>query len=247
VAALLVLGFGLGLYASNRAESEDPTVTTTAHSAAATTSTTPAQPEAAQPRPAFAVAPLPPSLRSQLRKRGFWHRGCPVPLSGLRLVTVTYRGFDHRVHSGELVVNSHAAFPLKRVFRRLYRLRYPIRHIGFADFYGPKSARPKDGDVTASFECRQSVPSPCTGGLKSGHWSMHAFGLAVDLNPTENPYVGCGQSRDPSTKPYRDRSRQLRGMVGPRVIGAFRSIGWGWGGSWSGSTKDYMHFSSTGH
>jgi uncharacterized protein YjlB len=36
-------------------------------------------------------------------------------------------------------------------------------------------------------------------------------------------------------------------MVTPRAIGAFRSIGWGWGGSWTGGTKDYMHFSSTGH
>ena len=32
--------------------------------------------------------------------------------------------------------------------------------------YGPKSARPRDGDVTASFECRQAVPSPCTGGTR---------------------------------------------------------------------------------
>jgi hypothetical protein len=30
-------------------------------------------------------------------------------------------------------------------------------------------------------------------------------------------------------------------------VRAFQSIGWGWGGSWTGSTKDYMHFSSTGH
>ena len=25
---------------------------------------------------------------------------------------------------------------------------------------------------------------------------MHAYGEAVDLNPIENPYVGCGMSRD---------------------------------------------------
>jgi hypothetical protein len=145
------------------------------------------------------------------------------------------------------VVNGGAAEPLKRVFRRLYRLGFPIRHIGFADFYGRRGDRPPDGDVTASFECRQAVPSPCTGGLKSGHWSMHAYGLAVDLNPTENPYIGCGQSRDPATKPYRDRSRQRRGMVDARVLAAFQSVGWGWGGSWTGNTKDYMHFSATGH
>ena len=44
-----------------------------------------------------------------------------------------------------------------------------------------------------------------------------------------------------------DRSRLRRGMVTPAVVSAFRSIGWGWGGAWTGATKDYMHFSSTGH
>jgi len=76
---------------------------------------------------------------------------------------------------------------------------------------------------------------------------MHAYGLAVDINPVENPYVGCGQSRDPRAKPYFDRSRHRRGMVTQKSIAAFKSAGWGWGGSWTGSTKDYMHFSSTGH
>jgi D-alanyl-D-alanine carboxypeptidase len=36
-------------------------------------------------------------------------------------------------------------------------------------------------------------------------------------------------------------------MVTPEVVAAFRLIGWGWGGAWSGSTKDYMHFSQSGH
>jgi hypothetical protein len=103
------------------------------------------------------------------------------------------------------------------------------------------------GDVSGSFECRQAVPSPCTGGRGTGSWSMHAFGLAVDINPVENPYVGCGQSRDRAGRRFRDRSVHRRGMVTRRAIGAFASIGWGWGGAWSGNTKDYMHFSSTGH
>jgi hypothetical protein len=250
VAGLFALGMGVGLYAANHVGHDDsvasapvPAQTT----AAAGTTTEAPTPTPRRTRPRFAVAPLPPTARAQLKRGGFWHHGCPVPLSGLRLLTVSYRGFDHQLHTGELVVNGGAAHPLKRAFRRLYRQRVPIRHIGFSDFYGPRGARPRDGDVTASFECRQSVPSPCTGGLRSGHWSMHAYGLAVDLNPTENPYIGCGQSRDPATRPYRDRTRHLRGMVDERVIAAFASIGWGWGGAWTGSTKDYMHFSSTGH
>jgi hypothetical protein len=54
-------------------------------------------------------------------------------------------------------------------------------------------------------------------------------------------------SRDPRSRPYFNRSIHRRGMVTRRVRGAFASIGWGWGGSWVGSTKDYMHFSASGH
>jgi hypothetical protein len=191
--------------------------------------------------------PLSPKVRTELKSGGFWHKGCPVALSDLRMLTVSYRGLHGREHVGQLVVNQRAAAPLRRVFRRLFRMHFEIRHMQFSDFYGPRAGRPSDGDVTAAFECRQAVPSPCTGGKGTGSWSMHAYGLAVDVNPLENPYVGCGQSRDPKTKPYFDRSRHRPLMVTPNTVRAFASVGWGWGGSWAGNTKDYMHFSSTGH
>jgi hypothetical protein len=209
-------------------------------------------PLAALPALVLALAPfhasverLPPPMKAQLKQGGFWHRGCPVALSDLRLLTVTHYGFDRRAHRGQLVVNRRAARPLTGAFRRLYRIRFPIRHMRFADFYGP--ARDRPADVTAAFECREAVPSPCTGGGGTGTWSMHAYGLAVDVNPRENPYVGCGQSRDPTARRYRDRSRHRKGMVGARAVRAFRAVGWGWGGAWSGNTKDYMHFSANGH
>jgi hypothetical protein len=190
--------------------------------------------------------PLPRSVRADLEGR-FWKPGCPVPLSQLRLVTVSHWGFDGRVHEGQLVVNRDVAPSVAKVFRRLYELRFPIRHMRLVDMYGPVSARPRDGDVTGSFSCRQAVPSPCTGGTGNGNWSNHAYGHAIDLNPNENPYVGCGMTRDARSAPYIDRSRPRKGMVTPAVVRAFRSIGWGWGGDWSGATKDYMHFSTTGH
>jgi hypothetical protein len=191
------------------------------------------------------VQPLPDPVRAQLEGR-FWRPGCPVPLSHLRLLTVAHWGFDGRVHRGQVVVNRDVASPLATVFRRLYELRFPIRHMNLRDAYGPANARPRDGDVSGSFQCRQSVPSPCVGGTRSGRWSNHAYGYAIDLNPVENPYVGCGRVHDPASAPYVDRSRLRKGMVTPAVVRAFRAIGWGWGGDWSGRTKDYMHFSVNG-
>ena len=193
------------------------------------------------------IEPLPRAMKAELKQRNFWHQGCPVPLSDLRLLTVSHYGFRGGTRGGQLVVNKRAARPLARVFRQLYRQRFPIRHMRFSDAYGPRRDRPRIDDVSGSFECRQAVPSPCTGGKGTGSWSMHAYGLAVDLNPRENPYVGCGQSHDPAARRYRDRSRHRPGMVTRRVVAAFASIGWGWGGAWPGNTKDYMHFSASGN
>jgi D-alanyl-D-alanine carboxypeptidase len=192
------------------------------------------------------VRPLPAPLEASLVKTNSWHSGCPVGLSDLRVLTVTHWGFDGRPHTGQLVVNRDVAQPLRKVFGRLYELRFPIRHMRLADMYGPRRARPADGDITGSFRCRQAVPSPCVGGSGSGSWSNHAYGHAIDINPVENPYVGCGMTRDRTSARYIDRSRLRKGMVTPAVVRAFRSIGWGWGGEWSGDTKDYMHFSTTG-
>jgi hypothetical protein len=190
------------------------------------------------------IRPLSPVVKHELKKGGFWYSGCPVALSELRVLTVSYRGFDKRTHTGQLVVNRSAARPLRKVFRRLYAGHFPIHHMTLTSVYGPKHAR--RADITGSFECKPPVPSPC-GASAAGAWSMHAYGLAVDINTVENPYVGCGQSHDPASERYRDRSRHRRGMVTPRVVSAFRSIGWHWGGAWPGSTKDYTHFSPTGY
>ena len=193
--------------------------------------------------------PLGRSVRHEVIAAHAWSGRCPVPLGRLRVLTVTYRGFDGLSHSGELIVNEDAVRPLTHVFRRLYALGFPIHRMRLGDAYGPRANRPPDGDITASFACRQASASPCTSTRNrgTGSWSEHAYGEAVDLNPVENPYVGCGMTRDKASRSYLDRSRLRRGMVTPAVVRAFQSVGWGWGGSWSGATKDYMHFSTTGH
>jgi hypothetical protein len=181
----------------------------------------------------------------EIRAAGEWHRGCPVWMSELRVLTYRYHGFDHRTHLGQIVVNATVAQPLAKVFATLYRLRFPIRDGAFASTYGPHPDQ--SGDVTASFECRDAAASPCSSASRTHHWSMHAFGEAVDLDPRENPYVGCGMTRDKTAISYLKRSHHRPGMVTPAVRSAFASVGWGWGGSWVGSTKDYMHFSTNGH
>ena len=170
-----------------------------------------------------------------------WHRGCPVAPTQLRRLRLAYWGFDGRAHTGELVVNARATGALVHVFSRLYAARFPIRRMRPVDAYRGKDERSLQADNTAAFNCRYAVAS----GPK--RWSVHAYGLAIDVNPVENPYLEGGRVHPRSGRAYLDRGRVRRGMAlrGALLVRAFADVGWAWGGRWTGS-PDYQHFSATG-
>ena len=168
-----------------------------------------------------------------------WHRGCPVPLRDLRALSLSYRGFDGRVHTGRLVVHRDVARELVGVFRRLYEAGVPIRRMVPVDAYGGSDFRSIEADNTSAFNCRYVDGTT--------RWSEHAYGRAIDVNPIENPYVSGGSTSHRASRPYLDRSRRRPGMAveGGALVRAFNAVGWGWGGRWSGK-KDYQHFSASG-
>jgi hypothetical protein len=190
------------------------------------------------------VSALPADLEAQMRGTT-WHPGCPVAIGRLRLLTLRYWGLDRQVHEGHMVVNASVAGGVVSVFRQLFDARFPIDQMHLAARYRPNHYDPNDDrDYTAGFNCRPVVTARGAGTT----WSQHAYGLAIDINPIENPYVTAdGYVRNNNARPFRDRSLHEPGMIHPgdAVVQAFASIGWQWGGYWSGD-KDYMHFSLTG-
>ena len=79
-----------------------------------------------------------------------------------------------------------------------------------------------------------------SGGLS---YSQHCYGLAVDINPTENGQFKNGRATgnwfyDPGGNEYSIQANSI-------LVTTFKSMGWGWGGEWH-SSKDYMHFSFMG-
>jgi hypothetical protein len=179
-----------------------------------------------------------PAPRSVIA-RSTWLPGCPVAASDLAWLRLSYWGFDDARHSGELLVNRTAADDLVLVFRRLYDARFPIEAMGIATRRDLDAPPTGDGNVTGAFTCR-----PVRGGTQ---FSQHAYGLAVDLNPFQNPYLNGELVLPELASAYLDRTRLRPGMITPDgpVVRAFSAIGWGWGGAWS-SLKDYQHFSLSG-
>jgi hypothetical protein len=170
-----------------------------------------------------------------------WRPGCPVAPAALRMLHLRYWGFDATAHTGTIVVNVSVVNSVIKVFRTLYNERFPVKEMVPEDHYRGNDNAAAAADDTSGFNCRNAVaPGP-------PQWSVHAYGEAIDVNDVQNPYVYGPIIIPPAGKAYLDRSDVRPGMAVPggELVDAFKSVGWYWGGRWTGS-PDYQHFSLTG-
>ena len=224
------------------AASSPPVATGASTPRSPATAPSPRSPAAAPPRPAPAfegsVAGLDAATKSGMTGVS-WRPGCPVQLADLRLMGLSYWGFDGQVHHGELIVNADATAAVLTAFRLLFAAGYPIRQMRPVEAFGGSDERSMLADNTSAFNCR-GVPG-------STAWSQHAYGRAVDLNPFQNPEVRGGKVDPPAAAAWADRSRTAPAVIrhGDPAWRAFAAAGWTWGGDWT-YPLDYMHFSANG-
>jgi len=194
-------------------------------------------PPPADGRFAATVGPVTPDLRERMGES--WSEACPVGLDALRYLTVSFLGFDDRPHTGEIVVAAEVADAVVEVFRRLYDERFPIEEMRLVTTADLRAAPTGDGNNTAAYVCRAARGQT--------RWSEHAYGRAVDINPFHNPLVRRDLVVPELASAYADRDDVRPGMHlrGGPAVRAFADAGFVWGGTWS-SSKDYMHFSTTG-
>ncbi|MBU2669143.1 M15 family metallopeptidase [Actinoplanes bogorensis] len=184
------------------------------------------------PLPAFRtrVEPVTPGMVN-------WNplKRCPVLPINLRKVWVSYIDFTGAYHDGSVIVRKDVTARTQQIFGILYRTRFRI--MGMAPMAVNNPTEKNMATVTAGYNCR------AVGGTTA--WSEHALGIAIDINPFQNPMIR-GRSISPAGSAfYLDRSRYLIGMVHPEgAARAFLGNDFFWGGTWS-SLKDYMHFSLT--
>ena len=73
--------------------------------------------------------------------------------------------------------------------------------------------------------------------------SRHAFGMAIDTNPLQNPCVRGATVQPATATDYVDRTKDFPHKIDETDFckWVFESFGFHWGGHWR-SVKDYQHF-----
>ena len=161
--------------------------------------------------------------------------GAGIQLSELSYLQLSYIDFEGREQTGEMVCNRAVAEDVLAIFRALYQARYPIRSIRLIDDFGGDDDASMAADNTSCFNYR----------TKTGQRSLskHALGLAIDINPLENPYVRGTAVKPAGAEPFADRSKVFPHKIDKEDLcyKLFREHGFAWGGAWR-SVRDYQHF-----
>lgn len=165
---------------------------------------------------------------------------CPVPLSDLRHLSMSYVGFDGQSHRGVMIVDAAVADDVLQVFAALYEARFPIERMRLIDAYDGNDNRSMADNNTSGYNCRRVAGSTS--------WSDHAFGRAVDINPVQNPYVVGDRVLPVAGRAFVAVDRSAGADTEPGVIQVgdaarrtFDRLGWQWGGTYT--DPDYQHFS----
>ena len=198
--------------------------------------------EAGAERLRASYGPIPDEVWSAMQGRS-WRAELPCPARGdLALLRVPYLDFDGRAQTGSLIVARGVAAKIAAAFQEIYESgRFRIYRMELIDAYDGDDDRSMAANNTSGFNCRLT---------DRGALSRHALGLAVDVNPVQNPYRDAKGTAPDAGRAYDDpgeRRSEVAGLIvdGGVVTRAFARQGWRWGGRWRHSV-DYQHFSADG-
>ena len=182
----------------------------------------------------FVSLPIPKDVELRMLGRSLTDT-TKITFDQLRYLTLPYYDYDGNIQSGEMVCNKAIAHDLLCVFRDLFSQAYPIYSIRLVDDFDADDEASMQANNTSCFNYRN----------KSGvnMLSQHAYGMAVDINPLQNPCVRGARFRPSTAAEYVDRSKDFEHKIDENdyCVKVFTSYGFKWGGRWS-STKDYQHF-----
>lgn len=166
-----------------------------------------------------------------------FHADTPVTRSELRYLKLLHYDHQGKIHLGEIICNRKIASDLLGIFRELFNERYPIERMMLISKYGGDDEASMAANNTSCFNSRKM-----TGG---GKRSLHAYGMAVDINPLYNPYIKWMKDGSvkilPENASYTNSDSPYRIAKGDLCHRLFVEHGFKWGGTWR-TVKDYQHF-----
>jgi hypothetical protein len=162
-------------------------------------------------------------------------KNAKIGFEELNYLHILYYDFENEVQEGEIICNKAIRDDLLEVFQELYEAKYQLCSVRLVDDFDANDEMSMEANNTSCFNYREI--------RDTGVLSRHGLGLAIDINPLNNPCV-IGDSYEPLTAgEFVDRSKDFDHKIDEDDL-AYKLLtehGFFWGGSWK-SVKDYQHF-----
>lgn len=178
------------------------------------------------------LGPLGPEVKDNLRA---------VEVRYFSFMDSTYTMVDtQREYSGILIVHACIAKEVERLFEILKRDTFPIAKVVPINRYG-LNADSTGWDDEASMAANNTSAFNYRTKPTSSEPSKHAMGIAIDINPRQNPLVrrnGEGTTVQPPGTRY--DAHALGALNRSNTTRYLSEIGWSWGGRWP-RPQDHQH------
>lgn len=183
--------------------------------------------------------PITESLKKEMLSKNIWRSHCPVSTNRLSLLEVQYLDFSNNIQVGSIIVFDVLADYVVQIFHELLIIQFPIAKMNLINDYDGDDHKSMSDNNTSAFNCRYIK--------NTTKFSMHSYGMAIDINPVQNPILSKDESGIINILPaegraYVDRSILKKGMITEEVVAIFKKHHFSiWGGEWN-DPKDWHHF-----
>ena len=181
----------------------------------------------------FEIKDIPLDIQNRMIEKNVWSAECLIPMPRLKLLNVSHYNFENEVTVGKMVILDSMANSVISIFQELFALKFPIYSIKLIDEFGGDDELSMDANNSSCFNFRKIDGSELL--------SIHSYGLAIDINPLQNPFIQESKVCPSQGKDFLDRSNIRPGMV-ESIVEIFYNHGFTvWGGNWK-EPVDYHHF-----
>lgn len=191
----------------------------------------------------FQVRDLTLNEQKSLIEKNIYNDTCPIKISRLKIIEVKHYNFAHKINDGKIMCFDVVAPFVANIFKELYIRKFPIYSVKLIDDF--------NGDDDSSMAANNSSCFNFRKILNSDNYSLHSYGMAIDINPVQNPYIVFYEDyckiMPPAGKEYLNRreyrpAKNNRIGLAEEIIDIFYNNGFRvWGGNWD-SPIDWQHF-----
>ena len=190
---------------------------------------------------AFTVSVISQEMEASMKRCGMLDHAASLPLERLKQVSIQHYDFNGHIKDGSVIVIDVIAEDCKNLFQYLFEKKFPIESVLPMCHF--------DADDNLSMNHNNSSAYNPRFIARTTDLSSHSYGMALDINPVQNPYIKLGSmaSNDLKIFPaegknYLNRAVVQYGMV-EEIVSDVQTHGFTiWGGAWTERRIDYHHF-----